>query len=143
MHRDEEIEIARDVGRIRLSKTSPLGAFVRRAQLEFTRLQLDDGIDLWKRFVVYRQSTLSDWQERNFGYTKNSFDANLVGRFDGRIQEILYGESETTRGKYANASIDDMDKLVEFQVDQMQSKYRLRSELYLALTSASNWLPIV
>lgn len=114
---------------ILLARSSPLGIFVRRAQLEFTRLPLHDGIQLWKYFVVYREPTLATWRKRNPGAGKTSFDANLrVGFGGGKIGELLYGDLGRGVGSGngglgpAVASADDAERLMEFQIDQMQSK---------------------
>lgn len=94
---DGDVRTSLDVGsqRIRLSRTSPLGTFVRRARLEFTRLQLHDGIALWKSFVSYRHVTLVQWRRRNAAATSASFDINLsenpVGTSSKEYQ-ILYGD---------------------------------------------------
>jgi anaphase-promoting complex subunit 5 len=67
------------VDRMLLSRTSPLGTFVRRAQLEFIRLQLNDTMVLWKSFITYREPTLPMWKKRNAAACKTSFDVNLRG----------------------------------------------------------------
>ncbi|MCJ1370130.1 anaphase promoting complex subunit 5 [Loxospora ochrophaea] len=106
-----------------LSRTSPLGAFVRRAQLEFTRLQFHDLITLWKNFVVYREPTMSMWRKRNPNAGKNSFDTNLIEGDLGsneRLARILYGDLPNQNGEDASICTDDVEKLLEFQVDQMQ-----------------------
>ena len=111
-----------------LSRTSPLGAFVRRAQLEFTRLQFHDLITLWKNFVVYREPTMSMWRKRNPNAGKNSFDTNLIEGDLGsneRLARILYGDLPNQNGEDASICTDDVEKLLEFQVDQMQSTYPL------------------
>ena len=129
IRRDEENGIPWDAGQMRLSGTSPLGTFVRRAQLEFLRLQLDDSIDLWKDFVVYRQPTFTYWRRRNPNLTGHSFDTNLADGFDGKVHDILYGYVEVEQLRNQGGSTDDLDKLLEFQVDQMQSECRLDIEI--------------
>ena len=125
LRKDEENDIPPGPGQIRISKTSPLGTFVRKAQLEFTRLQLDDSIELWKNFVLHRQPTFRFWQRRNPDQARHSFDANLADGFDGEVHDILYSDVEAGNCKHASASTDDMDKLIEYQIDQMQSEYYL------------------
>ena len=110
--------------RILLSRGSPLGVFVRRSQLEFTRLQFHDGITLWKSFITYRDPTLTIWRKRNPTAGKMSFDINLSGQpsdFDDGLREIVYGDSlVNTRGD-ASVSTDDIEKLLEYQIARMQS----------------------
>lgn len=109
---------------ILLSRVSPLGAFVRRAQLEFTRLQFQDGILLWKNFVSYRASTLLLWKRRNPATGRSSFDSNLNENrrgLDGRLTELVYGDITADVRKESIVSTDDVEKLLEYQVEQMQS----------------------
>lgn len=112
-----------DPKRITLSRGSPLGAFIRRAQLEFTRLQFHDGVMLWKSFVTYRGPTLSLWKRRNPTAGRLSFDSNLedLHNFDNRLLKLVYSDVMSETCKEASVSIDDMEKLLEYQVDQLQS----------------------
>ncbi|MCJ1245829.1 anaphase promoting complex subunit 5 [Trapelia coarctata] len=106
--------------RMQFSRTSPFGTFIRRAQLEFARLQLHDGITLWKNFVTYRSTTLSMWRRRNPGIGKLSFDTNLT---DGQLGKnellfaILYGDLDDGDHAEVTVSTDDLEKLLEFQRD--------------------------
>ena len=107
-----------------LSRTSPLGAFVRRARLEFTRLQFHDALTLWKSFVVYRAPTLSQWKKRNPTAGNTSFDINLQQEHLGiadRLTEAVYGELGTEASQEVGISTEDVEKLLEYQVDQLQS----------------------
>lgn len=107
-----------------LSRVSPLGAFVRRAQLEFTRLQFHDGIILWKNFVNYRSSTLLLWKRRNPAAGKSSFDSNLHEyrlEMDSRLTELVYYNIADDSRREPSVSTDDVEKLLEYQVDKMQS----------------------
>ena len=106
---------------VRLSRASPLGAFVRRARLEFTRLQLHDSIALWKNFVFYRQPTLSIWRRRNPTATRTSFDANLATS-TSKVHDLLYESLDSPNLTMSSSSMEDVEKFLEFQVDQMQSK---------------------
>ena len=124
LQKDAENGVPQNVDRMLLSRTSPFGAFIRRAQLEFTRLQFHDGIALWKSFVVYREPTLPMWRRRNPTAGQTSFDSNLTEDhlgFNNRLSQIMYGDLEDEGRKKAGVSTDDVEKLLEFQVDQMQS----------------------
>ena len=125
--KDAEEGIMPEPNRIVLSRISPLGAFIRRAQLEFTRLQIYDTIILWKSFVKYREPTLPLWKKRNPTAGKISFDANLENNhlgLDDRLTEILYRDLDDNNRRQAVISTNDVEKLLEYQVDQMQSKVR-------------------
>lgn len=116
---------------ILLSRTSPFGAFVRKSQLEFTRLKFHDAVDLWKSFIAYRQPTFPCWQKRIPSSRPWSFDAVLdegdemwQSETTETLASVLYGiamnEGDGKEAKFA--STDEAEKLLEFQVGQMQSK---------------------
>ncbi|KAL8839070.1 MAG: hypothetical protein Q9170_001906 [Blastenia crenularia] len=110
-------------GRMLLSRNSPLGAFVRRSQLEFTRLQFHDGNSLWKSFIVYRDPTSASWKRRNAAAGLNSFDSNLQHdrtNADGALLGLVYGDLSDNITKNSNNSTDDMEKLLDYQVTRMQ-----------------------
>lgn len=123
-------EDAPPVTRIRLSRNSPLGTFIRRSQLEFTRLRFHDVAALWKEFVKYRQTTAGYWRRRNPSFGRLSFDNVLLtgehewgGKGTGALAAVAYGDVladdlDTT----TPASADDVERLLEFQIEQMQSE---------------------
>jgi anaphase-promoting complex subunit 5 len=118
---DKENGIAQDNEQIRLSRTSPLGTFVRRAQVEFLRLQFDDAIILWKSFVEFREPTRSLWKRRNPAIAKTGFDSNLTP--EGDVYNLLYGDILDNSFKSADVSSDDLEILLEFQIDKIQSEW--------------------
>jgi anaphase-promoting complex subunit 5 len=113
---------------VSLSRTSPLGAFVRRAVLEFVRLRFHDTLSLWKSFVVYRQVTWQTWSRRNAGTGRWSFDEVLhegdVEWGDDALEAfscVAYGDVlGLPVGEAHMISTDDVEVLLEFQVEQMQ-----------------------
>ena len=108
-----------------LSKSSPLGAFVRRCQLEFTRLQFHDGITLWKTFIAYRSPTLAVWRRRHPGVSA-TIDLNLQEESIAPkepVRNVVYGDIDSLSSKETNISTGDVENLLEFQVDQMQSMF--------------------
>lgn len=127
--KDAENGIPPVIDRMVLSRTSPLGTFVRRAQVEFVRLQLNDTMVLWKSFITYREPTLSMWKKRNAAAGKTSFDVNLQGSglcWGDGLTEVVYGDLQETGGQEGSISTDDVEKLLEFQVDGMQSSFAKR-----------------
>ena len=121
---DADDRVNPTINRMRLSPASPTGLFVRRAQLEFTRLQFHDGVTLWRNFVGYREPTLSQWKKRNQTAGHNSFDAILKEEklnFGDRLTNIVYGEVAHGVEPDASISTEDVETLLEYQVDQMQS----------------------
>ncbi|KAJ1335721.1 anaphase-promoting complex subunit 5 [Microdochium nivale] len=120
---------------IQLSRNSPFGAFVRRSQLEFTRLRFHDAFELWKDFVRYRQTTAAYYRKKTPSFQRLSFDAVLLtgehewGTTVEDIASVAY--SGMLRGDpiaTLPVSTDDIEKLLEFQIEQMQ-KYGSRIPL--------------
>lgn len=113
-----------------LAPNSPFGAFVRRAHLEFSRLQFDHASELWKSFVMYRQPTAGYWRRRNPHYHRFSFDSVLLtGEHEWGAQTdeiavaaygnmLLMGDQDNT----LPVSMDDIESLLEFQIAQVQSE---------------------
>lgn len=108
--------------RIYLSKTSPLGVFVRRARLEFDRLQFEDTIALWTSFVKYRAPT-AQWTKRLAGLAAVGVDAVVaemgIQEGDG-VYEIAYGDLNEPDNGTQGVSLDDLDRILEFQLDRLQ-----------------------
>lgn len=108
--------------RIYLSKTSPLGVFVRRARLEFDRLQFEDTIALWSSFVRYRAPT-AQWTKRLAGLAAAGIDAVVaeMGMREGDdVYEIAYGGLNEPDDSTQGVSLDDLDRILEFQLDRLQ-----------------------
>ncbi|MCJ1473433.1 anaphase promoting complex subunit 5 [Lambiella insularis] len=126
--RDIDVPGVPESTRIRFSKTSPLGTLIRRARVEFERLQLHDGIALWKNFVRYKEATFSTWRKRNPQIGKDSFDVNLtIGQTkrNNKVRAILYVDLEYGGLEVVDFSTEDVERLLEFQRDQMQSLEKL------------------
>lgn len=118
--------------RMRLSRASPMGSFVRRAQLEFTRLQFHDGVTLWRNLVAYRAPTLPQWKRRNQAAGQISFDSNLQQEhldLGDRLTDVVYGEIAHGIKHDASISTEDVEKLLEYQIDRIQSTVRLIQSL--------------
>jgi anaphase-promoting complex subunit 5 len=122
---------------ILLSRVSPIGAFVRRAQLEFTRLKFQDALNLWTSFIAYRQVTLSTWSRKTPNAGTWSSDAMLdeAGREWGEnvlqtFVNVGYPNVFTQHGQAdLLVSTNDIEKLLEFQIEQMQSKLPLSGHI--------------
>ncbi|KAL8993414.1 MAG: hypothetical protein Q9169_006363 [Polycauliona sp. 2 TL-2023] len=114
--------------RMLFSRNSPLGAFIRRSQLEFTRLQFHDGSTLWKSLITYRAPTLAAWNRRNPATGPYSYDSNLLEESidpNRTLSTLVYGSLPLkipSNGmlKHGNTSTDDMEKLLDYQVSRMQ-----------------------
>lgn len=117
---------------ILLSRNAPFGAFVRRSNLEFARLQFHSTTDLWKAFVKYRQPTANYWRRRNPHFGRLSFDTVLMtgehewGDNTEELAVVAYGNmllGETDGA--APVSTDDIESLLEIQVEQFHSEFGL------------------
>ncbi|KAI0400404.1 anaphase-promoting complex subunit 5-domain-containing protein [Xylaria palmicola] len=120
---------------IQLSRTSPFGAFVRRAQLEFIRLRFQDAVELWKDFVKYRQTTAAYFKKKTPGFERFTFDNVLLtgekdwGQAVEGVASVTYGDIlKDNPNSTMPVSTDDIEKLLEFQIDQIQ-KYGNRIPL--------------
>ncbi|KAI5464374.1 anaphase-promoting complex subunit 5-domain-containing protein [Mariannaea sp. PMI_226] len=122
---------------IKLSPGSPLGLFIRRACLEYQRLQFHDGAELWKSFVRYRQPTANYLKRKIPGFERLSFDnVVLLGEKEGwerkgtmDLVSVVYGDIlEGDRTSTLPVTTDDIEILLEFQIAQMQ-KYGNRVPL--------------
>ncbi|KAH6620145.1 anaphase-promoting complex subunit 5-domain-containing protein [Boeremia exigua] len=108
--------------RVYLSKTSPLGIFVRRARLEFDRLKFEDTIALWSSFVKYRAPT-AKWTKRLAGLAASGVDAVVadMGLQEGDdVYEIAYGALNEPETGTQGMSLDDLDRILEFQLERLQ-----------------------
>lgn len=116
--------------KVRLSPNSPFGAFVRRSRLEFQRLRFHDCAELWKDFVRYRQPTAQYLRRKNPSFGRLSFDnVLLLGEKNEWNQDgvadlaaVAYGDMLTgDESGTIPVSTDDIEILLEFQIEQMQS----------------------
>ncbi|KAK0390730.1 hypothetical protein NLU13_0233 [Sarocladium strictum] len=114
-------------GGMKLARISPLGAFIRRSQIEFQRLRFHDSAELWKDFVRYRQPTS---QQRKRRTPRMAFDNVLLegeqhNEWDSVsttcLASVVYGDM-LSGGQTSTlpVSTDDIDALLEFQIEQMQ-----------------------
>lgn len=136
--REAEAGISPPTDRILLSRVSPLGTFVRRAQLEFTRLQFHDASRLWMAFLKFKEPTAATWRKRNPSASATSFDVNLLS-FDleqsGLLLDVAYGPLEDLDESSGLVSTDDVERILEFQTDRLQSTNASSCGLVAMLTN--------
>jgi anaphase-promoting complex subunit 5 len=105
-------------------RTSPLGAFIRRCHLEYTRLQFQDSIALWQEFIAFRARTRPAYEKKNASAGLNTLDMNLSDlQIDAShpLTQILYrGLIDRDDDFQSGFSVHDTEKLMEFQVSEMQ-----------------------
>lgn len=113
----------------RVIRTSPLGAFIRRCSLEYLRLQFQDSTSLWLDFVAYRLPSKAAFTKKSPRSLRNAFDINLADLdidlshpLASIIFRPLLHDAEDSQKSF---STYDSEKLMEFQVSEMQSKHRL------------------
>lgn len=106
-----------------LSKMSILGIFVRRAQVEFERLQFNSVAALWREYESYIAPTatvLKPALRKSITTTRDGIDDFNAGS-GGRIFEVLdLASSQASEGLEVPSTNDD-NRLLEFQIDEMQS----------------------
>ncbi|KAG9247391.1 anaphase-promoting complex subunit 5-domain-containing protein [Calycina marina] len=111
-----------------LSRTSPFGSFVRRANVEFERLKFNDITALWMSFVKWRQVTRAYWAKRSGGGLSRwaGDNALLNGQIEWGVEEtemlelVAYGTMDDEDADKDPVSTDDVEKVLEFQVEKMQ-----------------------
>ena len=115
---------------VRVSRTSPLGAFVRRIHLEYTRLHFSDAATIWQQFIKWRASTRLAFEKKNTCDGRSFIDLNLADldiSVTHPITEALYGSTEDVdedqeRSMSKWISAYDAERLMEFQVSELQSR---------------------
>ncbi|KAI9701702.1 MAG: anaphase promoting complex subunit 5 [Bogoriella megaspora] len=110
---------------VRFARISPLGLFVRRAHLEFTRLQFDDAVRLWDSFVRYREPSRAAWRKRsqNGHLASDHFDIaiqQLSLAADDRLTNKVYGHLGGSSKVEDVMSTDEVERFLEHQVEQLQ-----------------------
>ena len=126
----EQILRERETGEVseqaygRILRTSPLGAFIRRCNLEYMRLQFQDSIALWQDFIAYRLPSRQAYEKKNPSVARTAIDANFEDlQIDGShpLAQIMYGRlAEVVQDSDSAYSAHDVEKLMEFQVSEMQ-----------------------
>jgi len=125
-------EDVRPPGLVTLSRVSPLGMFLRRAQLEFTRIHFHDAVKLWTAFLKFRAPTEAAWRRRHPSAARTSFDAGLaeLGLENGsELLQACYGSLDTNDLDDTELSSEDIEAMLEFQLDRLQSRYLLFKNL--------------
>jgi len=106
-------------------RTSPLGAFIRRSCVEYTRLQFQDGITLWQDLIAYRAPTRQVWEKRNPADGRSALDVNLSDLHidvSHPLSQLMYGRLADEEEAGSGFSAHDVEKLIEFQVAEMQRR---------------------
>ena len=96
-----------------LSRASPLGQFVRRCCVEFTRLQFTDFQALWHSFVIWRASTHEAWAHKN-----PTDAARLASPAEEALQEAF--AAPFADGRNASVSAEDSETILTFSIHQLQ-----------------------
>lgn len=126
--RDRETGEDPDIGQGRILRTAPLGAFIRRCYLEYSRLQFQDGIAIWQDFVAYRWSTRQAYERKNAPDGRSALDVNFSDlQIDAShpIAQLMYGRlADLDEQQSTRFSTHDVERLMEFQVSEMQRKHK-------------------
>ncbi|KAL2433952.1 Anaphase-promoting complex subunit 5 [Exophiala dermatitidis] len=121
---DDDSEISENLVHGRILRTSPLGAFIRRCYLEYTRLQFQCSIALWQSFILYRLPTWQSYEKKNIVHEASALDVSLDSlRIDPshQLAQLVYGRLAEEGSNHQGAfSTYDLEKLMEFQVSELQ-----------------------
>ncbi|KPI43564.1 Anaphase-promoting complex subunit 5 [Cyphellophora attinorum] len=138
---EREVGIAAEEQTARIIRTSPLGAFIRRCHLEYTRMQFQDATALWQQLIVYRAQSRQQYERRNPPSQSHPLDSNLTAfGIDAShdLVRIMYGQTLSSTGKAELYSLYDVKALLEFQVSEMQSSgSRMPEDMRQKLTEMS------
>jgi anaphase-promoting complex subunit 5 len=119
---DEDGETGEEVDSMYLlDGLSPVGMFVRRTYLEFVRLQFDDTAKLWVSFVKFRQPTDGKWQKLPDLRRLDPTFAELGVQGDSIMPSIVYGRVLDQLRDEQDLSTHEIDRVLEFQLEKLQS----------------------
>lgn len=107
-----------------LSRNSLLGVFVRRAVLEFEQLQFHDVATLWQDFDTYRAATADCHRPEHSMFSDSVVRAannDFHNIADERILAIIGQSYNNADDHFSTSSTKDTERLLEFQIDEMQS----------------------
>ena len=99
----------------KISRSSPLGQFIRRCCVEFTRLQFSDSQALWNSFSSYRAPPYETWASRNPEAARKR-DEDIPPWAASRMQRLHDAGDQTANF----TSADDSDTLLSFSIYQLQ-----------------------
>lgn len=122
--KEREMGVPAEEQTAKVIRTSPLGAFIRRCHLEYTRLQFQDAMILWQQFVAYRAPSRPQWEKKNPSARHSPLDSNLTSlgiEASHPLAQIIYGDVLASMETTQAYSAHDVEKLLEFQVSEMQS----------------------
>lgn len=100
----------------RVSPASPLGQYIRRCYVEYTRLQFADVQSLWDKFAAFRAPTYDDWASKN---------PQAAADLQEKLAELApYTVSSSSlndqQQNIATGSTIDADNLFSFAIHQLQ-----------------------
>lgn len=129
--RDGEMGIPPPSGdMIMLSRNSPCGSFARRCKVEYERLRFSDALALWISFTKWRDASRPYWSRRKGGLDRWAGDRALAEGEEEwgteateMLELVAYGGLSLDDDEPGSASTDDVERLLEFQVEQMQSTF--------------------
>lgn len=119
----------------KLSRASPIGQFIRRSYVEYTRLQFADTLHLWNAFVTFRAPTYPAWVHRN-----PQAAAQLAQKTEEEAVSFPTASdsipSTSNPDPRANISTTDTETLLAHSIQQLQRLGgRIPSDLKLKLRS--------
>lgn len=95
----------------KLSRSSPLGQYIRRCVVEFTRLQFADSQALWNAFAAYRMPSYQSWASRNPEAALKQAEERPAWARSGSV---------AATGSNIYTSTDDTANLLNFSIFQLQ-----------------------
>lgn len=109
----------------RLGRNFPLGAFVRKAQLEYSKLQFQETAELFRGFQQLRLSTLQTMTNEQRKTLQGCLDVDILGvgpELSKKLSAVAFRHLESPSSEESVLNGIDFERLFEFQVSQMQSE---------------------
>ena len=102
---------------VKISRSSPIGQFIRRCYIEFTRLNFADSRTLWLDFEAYREPSFDEWS------TKHP-EISAQYRNEQATKKITAWTKPLSADKAANGSghscTSDSEAIIQFALHRVQ-----------------------
>ena len=99
----------------KVSRSSPLGQYIRRCVVEFTRLQFADSQALWNTFATYRAPSHETWASRNPEAAQKRDDERPPW-----AKPAIFHTAESGNQQLGYASTEDSDTILSYSIYQLQ-----------------------
>ncbi len=104
----------------RVSRASPLGQFIRRCNVEFTRLQFSDSQALWTALSAYRAPSYQPWASRNPEAARQLHADQPAWATASPSSTFSTSHQHQPAATQINTSADDTSTILSLSIHQLQ-----------------------